>query len=229
MLKRALVLAVLVLGSFAGGCKKDNPMKPATVSSVTVGAPTAAIYPGGTTQLTATAIFSDSTTQNVTSTATWESSDNNIATVLNGLLSAKAAGSVTVGATFQSVKGSVPVNVSPVAIKANIEGPTVAQHDTKVTFSGLGSTSTPYPIAKYTWNCGQNVNGFPNCTNDSGIPIDINSPTPSFYYRRCGVTNRPACRAGSTNQAVYTVTLTVTDSQGNTNTATATITITNDY
>jgi hypothetical protein len=83
------------------------------------------------------------------------------------------------------------------------------------------STTNPYAINEYRWNCGQDV-----AVYGSGCEV-VNNPTPTFRYRRCGGSNRPPC-SGS-NQRTYNVTLTVTDTQGNSNTTTSTIIVTNLY
>jgi hypothetical protein len=111
------------------------------------------------------------------------------------------------------------VSVSAALLRANPGGPYQTQHNQNVAFSGLGSTSSPYSIVKYSWNCGQSV----------AVNCDQEGPTPTFNYRKCGISGRPACRTGSTNLADYTVRLTITDSQGNTNTATTTVTVQNSY
>lgn len=117
-------------------------------------------------------------------------------------------------------KDSPPPMPSPV-LRADPGGPYLTNHDTPIVFSATRSTSTPNAIAKYDWNCGQAV--ATNCVLPNG------GPTPTFTFRKCGVTNRPACRAGSSDMADYTVTLTITDTQGNTNTATTTVTVKNNY
>lgn len=80
-----------------------------------------------------------------------------------------------------------------------------------ITFNGLGSTSSPYPIAHYRWNCGQPGNT--SCTRDT--------PTPTFVYN--------SVPGGGTTQ-VYTVTLVVEDTEGNESApATTTVTVTQVY
>jgi hypothetical protein len=76
--------------------------------------------------------------------------------------------------------------------------------------SALGSTSTPYPIMRYRWNCGQAGN--PDCMKE-GI-------TPSFSYIRDGFNGMTF---------MYTVTLTVEDDHGNQNTATERVTVVQRY
>jgi hypothetical protein len=211
----------IAFGLCAHGCSKGPKVDPdPTVRTVAVtGAPTSFFVPA-TSQLTATAMLSNNTTQTVTSTANWDSSNPAVATVSGGLVTARTPGSSEISATYQTVRGSATVTVGAPALTARPGGPYQTQHDADVTFSGLASTSTPNPIATYSWNCGQAVAA--NCT--SAVP------TPTFRYRKCGVANRPACRSGSSNVADYTVTLTITDSQGNTSQpATTTVTVTNSY
>ncbi|MQA29017.1 MAG: hypothetical protein GEU82_04145 [Luteitalea sp.] len=195
------------------------PPQPVVVRTVTVGGVPANLIPPGTAQLTATATLSDNSTQNVTTTATWESSNTVVASVNAGLVTARAPGVADISATFQGVRGTAPVSVGAASVRANPGGPYTAEHDENVTFSGLGSTSSPFNIVTFSWNCGQSVAS--NC--------DQQGPTPTFRYRKCGVNNRPSCRTGSSNLADYAVRLTVTDSQGNSNTATTTVTVQNSY
>jgi|SRR5581483_5771499 len=95
------------------------------------------------------------------------------------------------------------------SVHANPGGPYSADANRTVTFSGLSSTSVPFPIARYDWTCGQPTGHRVAC-NQSG-------PTPTFNYGKSGRTTDPPI--------VYTVTLTVTDTQGNSDTATTTISV----
>jgi hypothetical protein len=83
--------------------------------------------------------------------------------------------------------------------------------------SAVRSTSSPYRIAHYYWNCGQ-----PN--PPAGQPAASNCVTdqitPSFLF----VHNR-----NSGPPTVYTVTLTIEDERGNTDTTTTTVTLTSRY
>ena len=77
-------------------------------------------------------------------------------------------------------------------------GPYSIDAGRNLTVDGRKSTSTPFPIAHYFWNCGQTPHGKP-CTPDS--------PTAVFEYSKTG-------KIGSPN-VVYTITLTVEDTMGN--------------
>jgi hypothetical protein len=101
--------------------------------------------------------------------------------------------------------------VQPV-LRANPGGPYSADAGSNVTMTGLASTSAPFSIAHYRWNCGQADNPN-NCEQDT--------PTPTFKYVRIGSTDSPP--------RIYTVTLTIQDTQGNKDTATTTVTVRQTY
>ena len=84
-------------------------------------------------------------------------------------------------------------------------GPYSIDAGRNLTVDGRKSTSTPFPIAHWFWNCGQTPHGKP-CTPDS--------PTAVFEYMKTG-------KIGSPN-AVYTITLTVEDTMGNRSSAATT-------
>lgn len=100
---------------------------------------------------------------------------------------------------------------SPV-LRADPGGPYSIDAGRNLTVDGRKSTSTPFPIAHYFWNCGQTPHGKP-CTPDS--------PTPVFEYFKTG-------KIGSPNQ-VYTITLTIEDTMGNRNSATTTVSVRQAY
>jgi hypothetical protein len=91
-------------------------------------------------------------------------------------------------------------------------GPYSIDAGRNLTVDGRKSTSTPFPIAHYFWNCGQTPHGKP-CTPDE--------PTPVFEYMKTG-------KIGSPN-AVYTITLTIEDTMGNRNSATTTVSVRQAY
>jgi len=97
-------------------------------------------------------------------------------------------------------------------LQANPGGPYSIDAGRNLTVDGRKSTSTPFPIAHYFWNCGQMPHGKP-CTPDS--------PTAVFEYMKTG-------KIGSPNQ-VYTITLTIEDTMGNRNTATTTVSVRQAY
>jgi hypothetical protein len=91
-------------------------------------------------------------------------------------------------------------------------GPYSIDAGRNLTVSGTSSTSTPFPIAHWFWNCGQTPSGKP-CTPDS--------PTAVFEYLKTG-------KIGSPNM-VYTITLTIEDTMGNRNSATTTVSVRQAY
>jgi hypothetical protein len=222
------VLGVLITGIVFGACGGGGGggggggTGPTVLQRIDISGIPASWTVGQAVPLTATATFSNGTTQNITATATWNSSNIGVATVAAGVVTVITSGSTTITASSQGItSGSVTV----VTLQANPGGPYTAIHDANVTFDGLGSTVTGATITRYDWNCGQGTALVPNC--------DQNNPRPTFNYRKCGsppaVLNRPACLAGSTNVAEYTVTLRVTDSLDRTHTATTTVRVTNFY
>jgi hypothetical protein len=219
VVKAVFGVAVVAASVVHAGCSKDTPPTPTLRSVAVSGVPTS-LVPPNTVTLTATATLSDGSSQNVTASAAWDSSNIAVATVASGgVVTARTPGTTEIGATHQGMRGFAPLTVTGASLRANPGGPYQVQHNTDVTVSGLASTSSPFPIATYTWNCGQSV--ALNCLSTG--------PTPTFRYRKCGISGRPACRSGSTTVADYTVTLTITDTQGNTNSATTTVTVTNNY
>ena len=100
---------------------------------------------------------------------------------------------------------------SPV-LRADPGGPYSIDAGRNLTVSGTRSTSTPFQIAHYFWNCGQTPHGKP-CTPDS--------PTAVFEYMKTG-------KIGSPNQ-VYTITLTIEDTMGNRNSAQTTVSVRQAY
>jgi len=103
-------------------------------------------------------------------------------------------------------------------LHADAGGPYRIIHNVEVTFSGTKSTATVSPIARYSWNCGQEAQRAA-CIQEG--------PTPVFIYRKCGVSGRPECDAP--DQKTYTVTLTITNTQGTSSIATTTVTVMNSY
>ena len=97
-------------------------------------------------------------------------------------------------------------------LRSNPGGPYSGDANRNITMNGLGSTSSPFPIAHYFWNCGQTPHG---------KPCDQDTPTPVFEYLKTG-------KLGSPN-AVFTVTLRIEDTMGNSNTATTQVSIRQAY
>jgi len=220
IVKRSTLIMILLAAVGTSGCPKPSP----TLSSVSITGLPSNLVPPQTVQLTATANYSDNSLKDVTTSATWSSSNTNIATVSGGVVTAKAAGPpVSISCTFEGKSAAVNLNVTGAMVMANPGGPYRVIHNTDVTLDGRASTSSPFPIVKYTWNCGQSIQI--NCDRD-------NDSRPVFKYRKCFVApGIPLCNSGSnsTGVATYTVRLTVTDSQGNSDTKTTTITVQNQY
>jgi hypothetical protein len=120
---------------------------------------------------------------------------------------------VCVVPTTTTTSAPITTTVRPAAtLRADPGGPYgPVNSGSPVTFSGLRSTSTPYPIAHYNWDCGQAGNA--NCR--------VDSPTPTFRY------NKEPASVGSTR--TYTVTLTIEDTEGNRASATTTVRVTQVY
>lgn len=222
-----LVLVALLAGA---GCGGKGPVTPgASTTTTTPAGPTiAGINPNTGTAAGGTAVTVTGTNFSAGATA----SIGGVA--LTGVSVAPTTLAGTTGATATAGPATVTVNSGGqsatlqngftyrAVARAVISGaPSSVDHDTDVTFSGMNSSTTaPYTIASYQWDCGQGTEFYgPTCLQ-TGI-------TPTFKYRRCGVANRPPCTG--TNQRTYTVMLTVTDTQGNQNTATFNITVRNSY
>ena len=107
-----LILVMTVLGSLLVSCDKSptapQPLPPsppggtpaASLDRLEVSAP-AAIAPGESVQLTATAVKSDGTTENVTTRTTWNTSNKTVLQVSSaGVAKAVAAGEATVFAGY---------------------------------------------------------------------------------------------------------------------------------
>jgi len=226
-------LSAVVVAVFAGGSCPDTPNKPGetptptptpTPAVVTSILPTSGPASGGTAvtisgsnflsgasvtvggvPLTGVTVSSGSIT-GTTGASSTAGPVNVIVTNPNA-----PAGSLANGFTYSTV------------LVARISGASASvQHNTPVTFSGLTSTTTsPYTINQFTWNCGQDVSVY-------GTGCDVsNNATPTFNFRKCGGAGRQPCTTGT--QRTYTVTLTVTDTSGNKSSTTFQVTVTNQY
>jgi hypothetical protein len=102
-----MVLAALVLS----GCSSSNDVQ---LASVTItGVPAAALRPGQTVQLTATAAYSDGGTQDVTSIAIWSTTDASVLTVSStGVVTAQSGGQAEVVAAFRDQSARVSLRVT---------------------------------------------------------------------------------------------------------------------
>ena len=136
IVKGACVVLLLMVASACSKSNTTNPLKPTTVSSVTVTGTAPNV--GATAQLSAVANLSDGTTQSVTSQATWTSSNPSVANVSGtGLVAGVSAGAATITASYQSVNGTMPVVVAAVGGG----GGTPCTY----TLSGVASTVSGYP------------------------------------------------------------------------------------
>jgi len=135
---------------------------PATLESITINPPTAAIPLGTTQQFTATGTFTDGTTQDVTQSGQWSSSAATVATVSNtagnaGLATTLGAGTTTIGITSGSVNGSATLLVSPaalVSIAITPQAPSIALGTTQQ-FTATGTytdSSTQDLTSVVTWS-----------------------------------------------------------------------------
>ena len=217
MKQRPVVLAILALA--CGACGGDNgPTPPTTggpaptVSSIN---PSSGSTLGGTAVTVTGANFvsgASLTLGAVQATSVSVSSG----TSLTATTGARAAGRVEVVVRNSDGQSGTLGNgfeylVVPV-LRADPGGPYSIDAGRNLTVDGRRSTSTPFPIAHYFWNCGQTPHGKP-CTPDS--------PTPVFEYMKTG-------KIGSPNQ-VYMITLTIEDTMGNRNSATTTVSVRQAY
>lgn len=123
----ALVLALASARCINGSGTAPAPTPTAAPPDVTAMAVTgagAAVNPGQTSQLTATATYSDGTIEPVTDRAAWSSTNTAIATVsATGVATFVAVGEVEIRATFKSVTGMARVTVDAVqAVKYDLTG-----------------------------------------------------------------------------------------------------------
>jgi hypothetical protein len=218
------LLAALFVAAFAGAaCGGGDPpsKKAATVSSIN---PNSGPASGGTPVTITGSDFASGATVTVGGIALTGVTVNGGS--ITGTTGASAtAGPVSVNVTNPEAPAGTLQNgytYLPVLVARITGAPSTIQHDTPTTFSGATSTTTsPYSITQYSWNCGQDT-----AVYGSGCDV-ANNPTPSFSFRKCGVSGRPACTSGT--QRTYTVTLTVTDSSGRQNVTTFQVTVTNKY
>ena len=211
-------LAIVALaGSACGGNPVEPPPPPPPPAAPTVSSinPTSGTTLGGTAVTVTGANFvsgASLTLGAVPATSVSVSSS----TSLTATTGARTAGRVEVVVRNPDGRtGTLPNGfeyaVVPV-LRADPGGPYTIDAGRNLTVDGRRSTSAPFPIAHYFWNCGQTPHGKP-CTPDS--------PTAVFEYMKTG-------KIGSPN-AVYTITLTIEDTMGNRNTATTTVSVRQSY
>lgn len=215
------ILMVLAIVALAGSACGSNPVEPPppppptpapTVSSIN---PTSGTTLGGTAVTVTGSNFISGASLTLGAAAATSVSVSG-STSLTATTGARAAGRVEVVVRNPDGKtGTLPNGfeylVVPV-LRADPGGPYSIDAGRNLTVDGRRSTSTPFQIAHYFWNCGQMPHGKP-CTPDS--------PTPVFEYMKTG-------KIGSPNQ-VYTITLTIEDTMGNRNSATTTVSVRQAY
>jgi len=128
------------LGSVTGTTQLT--VSSATVTQITVTAPSPSLTLGLSQQYTAFGNFSDGTTQDITDVAQWHSSNSNVASItVSGLVTARTLGTVTISAAFGGITGSTSLtvnaaNVSSITIKP--ANGSIAQ-GTKIAFTAIGT------------------------------------------------------------------------------------------
>jgi hypothetical protein len=144
--------------------------------------------------------------------------------------------SVTTGGQSPSLSNAFTyVAVLRAMINGTTNGSTTINHNTPTTFSAAQSTTTsPYTINGYSWNCGQDLAVYNSVSGSPPCQPTNNPITPMFSYRHCASTSNPPrqpCTSGSgaNGTRTYTMTLTVTDTQGNSNSTNYNVTVTNQY
>ena len=117
---RTHALLAAMLSVPLAGCGSSTPSSPPpppppaapTITGVQVTGFSAALKPGETLQLAATATLSNGTSETVTSQASWRSENTNVAMVsAAGLVTAITAGTTEVRASYQNVSGGVMVEI----------------------------------------------------------------------------------------------------------------------
>jgi hypothetical protein len=213
-----VVLTIVALACAACG-GNDITMTTTTTTTVPVAAPTvSSINPtsGSTSGGTAVTV----TGSNFSSGASLilggiDATNESVSggTTLTATTGARGAGRVEVTVrNSDGQSGTLPNAFEYVVVptlRAVPGGPYSADAERNITMSGVGSTSSPFPIAHYYWNCGQ--------TPKHGKACDQDTPTPTFEYIKTG-------KIGSPN-VVYTVTLRIEDTNGNSATATTTVSV----
>jgi len=114
--------------------------------------------------------------------------------------------------TTTTIATTTTTTIPGPVLQANPGGPYSIDAGRNLTVDGRKSTSTPFPIAHYFWNCGQTPHGKP-CTPDS--------PTAVFEYMKTG-------KIGTPNQ-IYTITLTIEDTMGNRSSAQTQVSVRQTY
>jgi len=224
-------------GGGTGGGGMTNPTPAPSISSIN---PTSGTAGGGTAVTITGSNFGSTATVTIGSVAlTNVSVSGNTITGTTGQSSTAGAMNVNVSTAGQSASlsnGFTYTAVLRALINGAANGSIEINHNDPKTFSATqSSTTNPYTINSYSWNCGQDptVYGTPTGAGPCIVQSPPN-PTPIFSYRHCASTTNPPrqpCTSGSgdTGRRTYTMTLTVTDTQGNSNSTNFNVTVKNQY
>jgi uncharacterized protein YjdB len=130
------------LGSVTGSTQLT--VTSATVTQITVTAPSSTLTLGLSQQYTATGSFSDGTTQDITNVAQWHSSNSNVASItVSGLVTGRTLGTVTISANFGGMTGSASLTVNAANVSSLTIQPangSIAQ-GTRIFFTAIGTYS----------------------------------------------------------------------------------------
>jgi uncharacterized protein YjdB len=113
------VVSLLALLSGCASSKSFSDVQPvtATLTSISLAAPSGSLSIGATRQFTATGSYSDGTTKNLSSSVTWSSSNSAIADVnSSGLVTAISTGTATITATLSGISASSAIQIQPASL-----------------------------------------------------------------------------------------------------------------
>jgi hypothetical protein len=194
-------------GPITNGPSPTNPV----VSSIN---PTSGVTNGGTSVTVTGSRFVNGATLTLGGVAATGVQVNS-ATSIVGTTAARTAGQVDVvvrNPNGESGTLTGGFTYTGPTLVANPGGPYLTRLDQNLVVSGINSTSSPFPIAVYRWDCGQLATTL--CLRDTP------TPTTTFKYHR----------QGSGAQGTVTLRLIVIDTAGNASPqATTQVTITNSY
>jgi hypothetical protein len=141
----------------------------ATLASITMTPPTAALAPGSSVGIAAYGTFTDGTVEWISPLCTWTSSSNTVATVSpNGLVSGQSAGVVTITAQDGSITGTASVLVESAALASIQINPS-----TKTIPAGY---SAPFSaVGNFANGDTQNLTTFVNWTSSSSSIATISN------------------------------------------------------
>lgn len=149
----------------------------ATLTAISVTAPSVSLAKGTAQNYLATGLYSDGSTADLTSMVSWTSSNMSLATInsTTGLATAVAAGTVTIGASIGTVSGStalVITNATLMSIQVNADNSTIALGTTEqFTARGLYSDGSNQDITSLvTWSTSVGtVAAISNTTGSRGL------------------------------------------------------------